>query len=670
MFTLGLGPLAVGGWARLAETARGIGLAGLLASSTLQALASTALSLAIGIPAAYVFARCEFPGRKALSVVLAVPFVLPTVVVASAFTALGMGRGLGTVLAAHVFYNVSIVVRIVGTAWANLDPRLGEAARVLGARRGPSLAALTLRLVAPAIAAAGLLVFCYCFTSFGVVLLLGGPRVATLETEIWRQAVRLADLGAAGLLALLQLAATGVLMALYARVQRRLSAAMRQAPAAASRRRPRTAGRWIAVAVFGYGTAALVALPLAGIVAGSLVTRSGIGFAAWTSLFRNATGSLFWTSPLDAARTSLLFAAGALVAALAVGLPAAYAAAGVARREGRRAAGPAALFDLAVLLPLGTSAVTLGFGFLVALDRPPLDLRASALLVPIAHALVALPLVTRSLSGPIASLDPRLREAAAVLGATPARSWRCRRPPRARQGDRLGRGLRLHGVDRRVRGLGPARPARVRHDSRGHLRPSRHARRAEPGAGARHEHGADARVRPRRGRDRAPASAGAWRRGGLLMPFLEWRGLVKRYAGHAALDGVTLSLERRGVLAVLGPSGCGKTTLLRVTAGLEPPDAGTVLLDGADLGPLPPERRGIGLVFQDYVLFPHLDVAGNVGFGLRMARWPRRAAADRVRDMLDLVGLAGYERRRVQSLSGGEQQRVALARGLAPAPGC
>jgi ABC-type Fe3+/spermidine/putrescine transport system ATPase subunit len=152
------------------------------------------------------------------------------------------------------------------------------------------------------------------------------------------------------------------------------------------------------------------------------------------------------------------------------------------------------------------------------------------------------------------------------------------------------------------------------------------------------------------------------------MPFLEWRGLVKRYAGLPALDGVTLSLERGGVLVVLGPSGCGKTTLLRLTAGLEAPDAGTVLLDGADLGPLPPERRGIGLVFQDYVLFPHLDVAGNVGFGLRMARWPRSRMIDRVRSLLALVGLAGYERRRVQSLSGGEQQRVALARGLAPGP--
>jgi thiamine transport system permease protein len=424
VLVLGLGPLAEGGWAGLARTARGIGLGGLLAASSLQALASTVLSLAVGLPSAYVFARCEFAGRKALSVMLAVPFVLPTVVVASAFSALGLGKGLATVLVAHVFYNVSIVVRIVGTAWANLDPRLGEAARVLGARRGPQLAALTMRLLAPSVTAAGLLVFCYCFTSFGVVLLLGGPRVATLETEIWRQAVRLADLGAAALLSLLQLAAAAALMAAYARMQRRLSSAMRQTPAAAARRRPRTPGRWIAVGVFGYGTAALVALPLAAIAVGSLSIRSGLSFTAWTSLFRNATGSLFWTSPLAAARTSLAFAAAALVLALALGLPAAYAAAGAARREGRRPTGPAALLDLAVLLPLGTSAVTLGFGFLVALDHPPIDLRASPLLVPIAHALVALPLVTRSLTGPIASLDPRLREAAAALGAGPLAAWR------------------------------------------------------------------------------------------------------------------------------------------------------------------------------------------------------------------------------------------------------
>jgi thiamine transport system permease protein len=436
VFALGLGPLvaqgaaagAAEGWRGLAAVARELGLSRLLASSSLQAFASTVISLAIGVPAAWVFARCEFPGRRTLSVVMAIPFVLPAVVVASAFTALGAAKGIGAVLAAHVFYNVSVIARIVGTSWATLDPRLGEAARVLGARRGPRLAALTLRLLAPAIAASGLLVFCYCFTSFGIILLLGGPGVATLETEIWRQAVRLVDFSAAGLLALLQLAATAVLMALYARLQRRLAAAMRQVPAAAVRRRPPAgaAGTWrrIAVATFGYGTAALVTVPLAAIVAGSLTTRAGFSFDAWTSLFRNATGSLFWTSPLAAGRSSILFAAGALVLALAIGLPAAYAGAGAALREGRRATGGNALLDLALLLPLGTSAVTLGFGFLVALDRPPIDLRASPLLVPIAHALVALPLVTRSLAGPVAALDPRLGEAAAVLGAGRWRAWR------------------------------------------------------------------------------------------------------------------------------------------------------------------------------------------------------------------------------------------------------
>jgi thiamine transport system permease protein len=427
VFVLGLGPLAADGWRGLTTIARDLGLGGLLAASTLQALGSTAISLAIGVPAAWVFSRCEFPGRRTLAVVMAVPFVLPAVVVASAFTALGVAKGIGAVLAAHVFYNVSVVARIVGTSWATLDPRLGEAARVLGARRGPRLAALSLRLLAPAIAAAGLLVFCYCFTSFGIILLLGGPRIATLETEIWRQAVRLADHGAAGLLALLQLLATGALMALYARLQRRLSSAMRQVPAEAARRHPPAgaAGAWhrIAVATFGYGAAALVALPLAAIVVGSFVTRSGFGVEAWTSLFQNATGSLFWASPLAAARSSLQFAAGALVLALAIGLPAAYAGAGAARREGRRTTGSTMFIDLAVLLPLGTSAVTLGFGFLVALDRPPLDLRASPLLVPIAHALVALPLVTRSLAGPIAALDPRLGEAAAALGAGRRRAW-------------------------------------------------------------------------------------------------------------------------------------------------------------------------------------------------------------------------------------------------------
>jgi thiamine transport system ATP-binding protein len=122
------------------------------------------------------------------------------------------------------------------------------------------------------------------------------------------------------------------------------------------------------------------------------------------------------------------------------------------------------------------------------------------------------------------------------------------------------------------------------------------------------------------------------------------------------------------LVCVLGPSGSGKTTLLRTIAGLEAPAAGTIAMAGRDLLDVPPHERGIGLMFQDYALFPHRDVAGNVAFGLRMAHVPEPAIRARVSEVLGLVGLAGLERRRVDQLSGGEQQRVALARALAPRP--
>ena len=141
-----------------------------------------------------------------------------------------------------------------------------------------------------------------------------------------------------------------------------------------------------------------------------------------------------------------------------------------------------------------------------------------------------------------------------------------------------------------------------------------------------------------------------------------------RFEAAAALDGASLDIDDGEVVTVLGPSGSGKTTLLRVIAGLQAPDSGRVLLDGVDLASTPPHRRGIGLVFQDHALFPHRDVADNVAFGLRMRGDSTEQVASRTADLLDLVGLAGFERRSVGSLSGGEQQRVALARALAPEP--
>jgi thiamine transport system ATP-binding protein len=149
---------------------------------------------------------------------------------------------------------------------------------------------------------------------------------------------------------------------------------------------------------------------------------------------------------------------------------------------------------------------------------------------------------------------------------------------------------------------------------------------------------------------------------------LRVEGVTVRYAGDAALVDASLDVSAGETVTVLGPSGSGKTTLLRVIAGLHVPDVGKVVVDGRDLAGVPPHRRGIGLVFQDHALFPHRDVAGNVGFGLRMRGDGAETIAKRTAELLDLVGLTGFARRSVGTLSGGEQQRVALARALAPEP--
>ncbi len=153
------------------------------------------------------------------------------------------------------------------------------------------------------------------------------------------------------------------------------------------------------------------------------------------------------------------------------------------------------------------------------------------------------------------------------------------------------------------------------------------------------------------------------------MASLTVEALERRFeAGVVALRGVSFAVEDGRVAALLGPSGCGKTTVLRLIAGLDRPDAGDVLIDGQSVLGRPPHRRGVGLMFQELALFPHLDVTRNIEFGLRMANWPRPAREARIAQLLSLMGLAGFDTRRIHELSGGERQRVALARTLAPQP--
>jgi thiamine transport system permease protein len=370
-----------------------------------QAAISTILTFVVAAPMTWAVSNFEFRGRRLATALVTVPFVLPTVVVGSAFVALGWRDSIFAILAAHVFFNAAVVVRTVGTLWGRLDPDLHDAARVLGAGQWRAFRTVTLPLLRPAIAAAASIVFLFTFTSFGVVLILGGYQFATLEVEIYRQAVDLFALPLAAALAVVQLVGVSAALYAYSRFQERHAAswALRSE---SDRAHPVGNTRLV---VFASVTATLTAMavPLAVLVGRSL------GSSSYRRLFE---ADRVVGTPISAFGNSIRFAIIAVLLATTIGL---MAAALITRRPG----GLSRWFDLTLMLPLGTSAVTIGFGFIVALGWP-VDLRASFWLIPIAHALVAIPFVVRSTVPTLRSIPAELRDAAAVLGASPGRVWR------------------------------------------------------------------------------------------------------------------------------------------------------------------------------------------------------------------------------------------------------
>ncbi len=421
---------------------------GPLGFTVLQAGLSTLLTLLVGLPAAYVFGRFTFPGKNLLRVLTTLPFILPTVVVAASFNALLGPNGwinlllmrafdlaappvqllnsLPMILLAHVFYNTTVIIRVVGTAWEQLDPRLESAARVLGASPWRAIWEVTLPLLRPALLSALLLVFMFDFTSFGVVLLLGGPRYATLEVEIYIQALHMLNLPLAGLLSAVQLLFTLLLTIAYSALSDRREVTLSPRVTGEGQRRAQNWRERLVVWVVVSGLVLLLVSPLVALAVRS-VTRleanrgersgftPGMTLDYYRELFINRRQSLFYVPPAAAARNSLLYAGGTVVISLALGF---LAASALARRSRLNR-----LLDPLLMLPLGASAVTLGLGFIVTFNRPPLDVRSFPLLVPIAHSLVALPFVVRTLQPALASLPVSLRHAAAVLGAAPLRVW-------------------------------------------------------------------------------------------------------------------------------------------------------------------------------------------------------------------------------------------------------
>jgi thiamine transport system permease protein len=401
------------------------------------ALVSTVATLALGLPSAYVFARYDFPGRALLRALSTIPFVMPAIVVAFGFIALVgpdgilnewleslLGRHdppldlIGTfevIVLAHVFYNYTIVMRLVSGFWRQMDPRLAEAARTLGAGRWQTLRHVTAPLLAPAVAAAALLVFIFSFTSFGVVLILGSRDHSTLEVEIFRQTAQIFDLRTAAALSVTQAVFTFGFLLLYTRLQERTAARIELRPSGLGLRPVRPL-QWAVVVLNAVVIVIVVLSPLLALLQRALWVDGGYSLTNFENLFDSGAGPIRLVSPETAIRNSLAYACLTVLIAVPLGTAIAYRLATRGRYN--------FVLDSVMMLPLGVSAVTLGFGFLVALDEPPLDLRASWPLLVIAHSLVAYPFVVRSSLSVLRGLNPNLREAASVLGAGRIRVFR------------------------------------------------------------------------------------------------------------------------------------------------------------------------------------------------------------------------------------------------------
>ena len=404
-----------------------------------QAILSTLITLLLGLPSAYLFARFDFRGKSVLRALTAVPFMLPTVVVAAAFNSLLGSSGLihnlfphfafqfiGTltaILLAHVFYNTTIIIRVVGNAFTSLDTKLEQAARSLGADFLHVLWNVSLSILRPAILAASILVFLFDFTSFGVILLLGGSQFSTLEVEIYLQSVKLLNLPLASLLSIIQLICTIMVSVLYTRVVTRSTTQTTPRSESSNLRKPKSLRERIFVVTFVILLSSFFFLPLISLPVRSLFRLEAdrgqrgevqYGFTTdyYTELFINRRGSVFYVPPIKATLNSLTYASATVILSLLLGFPAAIALAKPTRLE--------KILDPLIMLPLGSSAVMLGLGFIVTFGR----WLTSPLLVPFAHTLVALPFVIRTLQPAIASIPQRLRQAASSLGASPFEVWK------------------------------------------------------------------------------------------------------------------------------------------------------------------------------------------------------------------------------------------------------
>ena len=395
--------------------------------TTWQALLSTFVSLLIGICIANVFTKFQFRGKQFLKALSVIPFVMPTVVVATAFISvnefLGLDKTIFTlqgstfgIIIAHVFFNTAIVVRTVGSVWPLIDFQSEMAARTLGSSSFTTFFRVTLPQLKSSLLASGSLAFLFTFTSFGVILLLGGLEKATLETEIWRYATQRTDFKTAAVLGIVQLLIIVAMLALNSRSRRQGSAVHKSVfnPSQPSYINARFLKlRLGSCIVF---IAGFLGLPFAVLAERSLNTNNGYSFLYYKQIFLGSSDRFSIFGTRQAIVNSLLWASLAMVLATILGLLAAILLAHKSKKISRSS-------DVILLLPLGTSGVLIGFGIIVGLDTSIFDVRSEWWIVPVAQAILGVGFVSRIVSTALKNQNPELKQAAQTLGAAPVKVW-------------------------------------------------------------------------------------------------------------------------------------------------------------------------------------------------------------------------------------------------------
>lgn len=380
-----------------------------------QAIISTVVALVIGLPIAKALTGFDFAGRALTTALITVPFVMPTVVVAMAFRSLfgsQVANGLIIVVLAHAYINLAVVVRIVGSQWSQLDPRVIHVARSLGANEWQAFRTITLPALRPAVLTSAGIVFTFCFTSLGIVLLIGDSTTRTLESAILRNTSLLLDFPGAAALALVQLLFVGIALGAAMWLGRRTVAT----PSLTVIRRPLPRHISRRVLVFGVAFfAAVVALaPIIALVAASFRSNSGWTLSWWLSVGDVDAGTTRQSSPITSLALSVGFSLLSGFIASVVGLLTALTVIG--SRWGR-------VLGFVALIPIGVSAATLGLGTLLTYSTGPIDLRATGILIPIAHSLIAIPVVVAMIVPTLKSVDSRRYIVAASLGASASRAF-------------------------------------------------------------------------------------------------------------------------------------------------------------------------------------------------------------------------------------------------------